>query len=125
MTLAQTEDAASTGKRRSYWKLLPLVCAIAVWGMGILVGNVLPIVIELLRQHRGLDPNQLGTISFAYVVGNGLTTVTSPLWVRRVSARWLSLAALLILAAAMVFVGVATTILALASGWVVIGCCTS
>ena len=104
--------------------LVLLLCAGVIWTLGILIGNILPVVLELLREARRLTESQLGSIGSAYVLGHGLVVASAPFWVGRVSPMKVSASGLLASAAGLLVVALLSSVPAMTGGLLLVGAAT-
>ncbi|WP_144037666.1 MFS transporter [Sphingopyxis sp. KK2] len=101
-----------------------LLCAGLIWTLGILPTNILPTVLELLREGMKLNESQMGSVGSAYVLGHGIVIAAGPLWLRRVNVMTSSAAALLVAAGSLLFISFFSDLSSLVAGWFVIGLST-
>lgn len=101
-----------------------LLSAGLIWTLGILPTNLLPTVLELLREGLRLNEGQMGSIGSAYVLGHGLIIAAGPFWIRRVNIVATSMAALVIAAATLLYISIFPDLPSLIAGWFIIGLST-
>lgn len=119
-TIADAGDA----KPASAPPLHLLLCAGAVWSLAIIFTNILPTILELLRERLALDEGEMGSIGSAYVLGHGLVVASGPFWVRRVSVTVVTGAAFATAAAALALLAFISDVGILMIGWSLIGLAT-
>ena len=120
-----TGDAgAGTDRATTSSSFALLLCAGAIWTLAILFTNILPTILELLRETLTLNENEMGSIGSSYVLGHGIVVALGPFWVRRVPVVAISVGALLAVAGALLFMALSPHLSSLISGWFLVGVAT-
>ena len=82
---------------RSEWKLVG--AAGYLTAVNLLIPNIQPLIFGSLANDYHLSDRQLGLIGSAFVLGTVASTLSAPLWIRRI--RWKSFSALMMTGAAL------------------------
>lgn len=115
---------AGTARTIAFPSLALLLCAGAIWTLAILFTNILPTILEMLRETLTLNENEMGSIGSAYVLGHGIVVALGPFWVRRVPVVAISVGALLTVGGALLFMALSSHLSSLIAGWFLVGVAT-
>ena len=101
------------------WQAILAACVASA--VGALIYNILPILVGVAQDSRGLSDQSVGFIASMFYVGFGMAACTSYFWIRQVNWQFVTLIAVIIAVAGMGFITITQSYTFLLIGIVIAG----